>query len=1100
MPDTVATLASAYIPSLNAAAAAAVDAEAEAQLTVPVSNLLSGLATVANLGILRLIRETRLEGTRPDFAAIHEIGPRRYQKGFVELKAPVYSVDTSTWRGRNARQWSKMKDEAEVLIICNGEQAQLYHHGLPIGGPADLPRHLTAAWDADPLISLLRRFLELRPSPVTRVADLSKRLAFRTRDLRDRLLWLLDQEGAAADAANGSLGAWRRHVAPLATPRDFADGISQVIAYGMVLAALSGHADTDGDDHLSVVEARAAIRRTSPVLAAAFAPLVDKPELFQAVEVELGALETLVSAIDPVRIAASADRRGDPWLYFYEDFLAVYDPDERRQAGVYYTPVDVVGAMIAMTEHLLIHQLNRPLGFADNGVVTLDPAAGTGTFPLAVIDRAVERALTRRGRGGPRQAATNLGRNLFAFELLPGPYSVAHLRLSQRLRILSAGAVTDARVILTDTLESPLEDSNSAELFGDAQVLAEEQERARGVKLDQHVTVVIGNPPYRRVEREICGRGSGGWVVNGAVPGRTDQGRSLFADILDVARANTIFSHHASLYNLYVYFWRWALWKAFEAHGDGPGVVSFITGSSWLHGPGFVGLRQLVRQLCDEVWVLDLGGDNHGANPEENIFAIETPVAVVTMVRRMATDRSTPAQVRYRRVRGTAEDKLAAMQVIAASDDPFAGEWTDAPNDWMAPLVPPTGEAQWAELPLITDLFPWQQPGCKFGRTWPIAPSVDLLRRRWARFASSTAEERPELFVTATSGRNITTKVAGFPKLAEVQAGDLSQPIRRYGYRSFDRQWAFHDPRLANLERPSLWQAGSDRQFYFSSLLTGRIAGGPALTVSTAVPDLHVFRGNFGGKDVIPLWRDASAVAANMTAGLGRTLGTFLGTPAPDVEELAAYCYALLANSAYQSRFATELETPGLRVPITADRRLWQEAVAAGAELLWLHTYAERFRNASASRGADIPHVDGIEWIEPVLNIPANMSQVRYNAETGVLTIGDGVVGGVREEVWAYAVSGMLVVSKWLGYRTARGTGRAATSTSDLDRIRPTEWADEWNDELLDLLRVLTMTIDRQADLEDLFNRICDGSLVPASALPVPTAAEREPPATIQRR
>ena len=1098
MPETVETLASAYIPSLNAASAAAVDAEAEAQLTVPVSNLLSGLAAVANLGILRLVRETRLEGTRPDFAAIHEIGARRYQKGFIELKAPIYSVDTSTWRSRNARQWAKMKDEAEVLIICNGEQAQLYHHGLPIGGPADLPSHPVAAWVADPLISLLRRFLELRPSPVVRIGDLSKRLAFRTADLRDRLLWLLEQKGAATDAATGSLGAWRRHVAPLATHRDFADGISQVIAYGMVLAALSGNADTDGDDHLSVVEARAAIRLTSPVLAAAFAPLVDKPDLFRAVEVELGALESLVSAIDPVRIAASADRRGDPWLYFYEDFLATYDPDERRQAGVYYTPIAVVQAMTAMTEHLLIHQLNRPLGFADNAVVTLDPAAGTGTFPLAVIDRAVERARVRRGPGGPRQAATNLGRNLFAFELLPGPYSVAHLRLSQRLRLSSAGAVTDARVILTDTLESPLEDSNSAELFGDAQVLAEEQERARGVKLDQHVTVVIGNPPYRRVERDISGRGSGGWVVDGAVPGRANQAQSLFTDILEVATANTNFAHIASLYNLYVYFWRWALWKAFEAHGDGPGVVSFITGSSWLYGPGFIGLRQLVRQLCDEVWVVDLGGDNHGANPEENIFAIETPVAVVTMVRRGATDRARPATVHYRRVRGTAEDKLAAMQAIAGRENPFDGDWTDAPSGWMAPLIPPTGAAHWPDMPLITDLFPWQQPGCKFGRTWPIAPSEALLRRRWERLAASSAAERPRLFVTGTSGRNVATKVAGLPKLAEVRAGDASQPITRYGYRSFDRQWAFADPRMAKTDSPSLWQGTSERQIYLASLLTKELGEGQPLSVSTAIPDLDFYSGR-GGKDIIPIWRDAAATEPNMTVGLGRTLAALLGIAVPSVEDLAAYCYALLAPAGYQVRFAYELQTPGLRVPMTAGRALWQEAVAAGKALLWLHTYAERFRDPAAGRGAEIPLVDGLEWLEPVTRIPATASEIDYDSATGILTIGNGSIGGVREELWTYAVSGMPVVAKWLGYRTARGAGRAASSASDLDRIRPTEWEDEWNDELLDLLRVLTLTVDRQADLDDLLARICDGPLIPGSALPVPAAAERAPPATIQR-
>jgi hypothetical protein len=613
-------LARAYHLAVHAALAAPVAGEEEAQLTTPVSNLFTGLAANADLGTLQLVRETRLGSTRPDFAALLRRGGKTMQKGYVELKARSVPVDASSWTGRNARQWAKMKDEADILVVCNGVDAQLYRQGQPVGPSAPLPYQQPEIWDPAPLVSLLGRFFELKPAPITRADDLTKRLAVRTADLRDRVLWLLEQKGPAADAATGGFAAWKLHVYPQASARDFADGVSQVIAYGMVLAALSPEeAHRDADGHLTVQEARAAIRNASPVLAAAFAPLIDKPTLYKAVRVEIGALETLVSAIDAEKVA-TPDRRGDPWLRFYEDFLAVYDPEERRQAGVYYTPVDAVAAMMAMTEHLLVHRFGKQLGFGDASVVTLDPAAGTGTFPLTAIDRATKLA-KRRGKAGPKQAARNLAGNLFAFELLPGPYSVAHLRLSQRLSAV-AEEETRAQVVLTDTLESPAAPPQIAGYFGDAETLAHEQDRAKKIKLEQRVTVVIGNPPYRRVGRDLRGRGSGGWVIDGQVPGRTSD-KSLFDDILDIAKAHTRFSHHASLYNLYVYFWRWAMWKAFEAHGDGPGIVAFITASSWLHGPGFVGLRQLAREIADEIWVIDLGGDNKGAIPEDNIFAIE---------------------------------------------------------------------------------------------------------------------------------------------------------------------------------------------------------------------------------------------------------------------------------------------------------------------------------------------------------------------------------------------------------------------------------------------------------------------------------------------
>lgn len=265
------------------------------------------------------------------------------------------------------------------------------------------------------------------------------------------------------------------------------------------------------------------------------------------------------------------------------------------------------------------------------------------------------------------------------------------------------------------------------------------------------------------------------------------------------------------------------------------------------------------------------------------------------------------------------------------------------------------------------------------------------------------------------------------------------------------------------------------------------------MTASMGVPDKHYFSGR-GGKDIIPLWRDAAATQPNLTAGVGRVIGTALGIEPPGVEDVAAYAYALLSASAYQARFAEALRTPGLRVPITSDRALWHEAVAAGRELLWLHTYAERFVDPAAERPAAVPEVEGIGWDASVETMPQTMRDVSYDPETGNLLIGDGIVAGVRPEVWAYSVSGMPVLRKWLGYRTLRGAGKAASSTSALDKIRSTEWPDEWNDELLDLIRVLTLTLERQDALADLLSRVCSGLLIPRGDFPLPTAAERKVP------
>lgn len=160
----------------------------------------------------------------------------------------------------------------------------------------------------------------------------------------------------------------------------------------------------------------------------------------------------------------------------------------------------------------------------------------------------------------------------------------------------------------------------------------------------------------------------------------------------------------------------------------------------------------------------------------------------------------------------------------------------------------------------------------------------------------------------------------------------------------------------------------------------------------------------------------------------------------------------------------------------------------------WIHTYAERYRSAPDGRGAFVPTVQGVGWDLPVRTMPAGSADVRYDPDSECIYVGDGVVSGVSEQVWNYSVSGMKVLEKWLGYRTQKGSGRATSSSSQLDSIRPVEWHDQWNDELLDLVRILTLTVERQSDLNELLTEICEGPLIPAEALPQPKAAEREVP------
>lgn len=198
-----------------------------------------------------------------------------------------------------------------------------------------------------------------------------------------------------------------------------------------------------------------------------------------------------------------------------------------------------------------------------------------------------------------------------------------------------------------------------------------------------------------------------------------------------------------------------------------------------------------------------------------------------------------------------------------------------------------------------------------------------------------------------------------------------------------------------------------------------------------------------------------------------------------------------MAGTDYTERFSAELETPGPRVPLTADSLLFDEAVELGHELLWLHTYGERFDHG---REMDSLKSDKLGVVAPIRAMPATSREIRYDAVERILSIGQGRIDGVTPEVWSFEVSGMPVVKKWLGYRTAQGAGRAASSGSPLDKIRPTAWPEEWTVELLGLLSVLRRTVDILPKGADLLDRICASPLLRASDLPAIPPDLRKPP------
>ncbi len=921
--------------------------EPEDQLRAPFENFLGGVASCLKWNIV-CTGETLLPGRlgRPDYA-LHR---NKLLTGYVEIKAPGVGVTPARFKGHNREQFKRFSAIPNILYT-DGNDWALYREGQRVGEVVRLSgdvatqgKKAVTREDAFAIEILLREFLEWQPFiPTERkgkidLKKLAALLAPLCRMLRDDVLDALkDKQSPLVQLAKD----WRQLLFPDASDERFADSYAQTVTFALLLAR------SDGADPLTLESAEKTLEAQHNLLSRALQVLTD-PGARSELTASLDLLLRVIGVVPSATLAGAED----PWLYFYEDFLAAYDPELRKDAGAYYTPVEVVRCQVRLIDDLLSNRLGYSLGFADPNVVTLDPAVGTGTYLLGVVERALGQIESQHGPGAVPGQATSLARNLYGFEVMVGPYAVAELRLSRALRDRGAQLPKDgSHVYLTDTLESPHAKPPQLPLF--LRPISDQHAKALKVKSGVPVIVCLGNPPYDRHEAATMKKkaSAGGWVRWGDTESGED---AILRAFLDPASAAGHGVHLKNLYNLYVYFWRWALWKVFESETSmGPGIVSFISASSYLDGDAFCGMREHIRRLCDEVWILDLGGEGRGARQSENVFAIQTPVAIAVAIRSNKTKKNKPAKIHFARLDGTRETKLATLKEI----DGFGKvKWRDCPDGWQAHFRP-AGKGDYFTWPLITDLMPWQHSGVQLKRTWPIAPDEEILRRRWR--ALLRAENRALAF-RETGDRTVNgtyrvrlTKDSDSTPIAQLPQNASMPPTVRYAFRSFDRQYVIADGRLMSRSRPELWHAHSERQIYLTSVLTDTLGTGPALTVSAALPDLHHFSGR-GAKDAIPLYRDASASEANVLLGLPELLGQHFRR-AIRPEDFLAYVYGILAQPSFTLRFSKELETRQVRVPITKKSALFEQVRAVGARLLWLHTYGERFVPKGRNRGTVPP-------------------------------------------------------------------------------------------------------------------------------------------------
>lgn len=1061
--------------------------EEEALLTAPVSNLLTSLGSALGHTLIAHDEVAEFEGAlRADFA----VSVNGVLTGHVEMKKPGTSLDPTTY-GRtthNAKQWKRLR-ELPNLLHTNGWEWRLWRNGELVGQPVQMggkwgsiKKAGSSLFAGNDFEALIADFFSWKPLPITSVRTLVMRVTPLSRVLREEVIDALKAERRAVKAGApeslqpflGAAASWRRLLMPSADDASFADSYAQTVTFALLLARAEG-LDLEG---LSLHEISQKLDAGHSLMGKALELLTKHAT--GPVSIAVAMLSRVISAVQWKALTTGTK---DVYLHLYEDFLEYYDPELREKTGSYYTPIEVVDGMVRLTEEVLRKHFGKSRTFRDHSVAVVDGSMGTGTYPLSILKRAADQASEEYGPAAASEALTALAPRLYGLEMQSGPFSVAELRITEALRQAGATLPDDGLpLFVTNTLESPWT-ATSNELSYTEQLIAVQRQRANAMKRERNVQVVISNPPY-----EERATGLGGWIEKG------DAGHEASGVPLDAFRLEGNGKHEGlALKNLYVYFWRWAMWKVFESTpttdetpNGGDGIVSYITANGYLTGPGFKGMRKYIRETCSNGWIIDISPEGKMPPAKNAVFKIETPVAIAIFIRSGKTTNMAPAEIKHITLHGTRKEKFEQLATLSLDD----ARWLPVRSGWTDTFTPKTSDS-WDAMPAANDLFPWNTTGVTSNRSWVYSPSAETLEFRFNNLVQEPdVSKKGELMKSTRDSTPYKTKsplpavsVSGTPdtcQSTDVSLANLTNVTDmktvQVSYRSFDRQHIVADSRVLDMPRPPLWAARGPGQIFITEQHSIHPRSGPGLMFNHLMPDQNAFNGR-GGR-VLPIYHPNGR--PNTAPGLLEALADALAAEV-QVEDLAAYVAAITGHPGFVSCFDAELQTPGLRVPLTSDPDLWKAAVEIGKRVLWLHSFGANFVDMAGNRPPNVRNALEVEhamYQQAVTGLPEEMN---YDETTRVLHIGSGSFSPVSPAVMNYQVGGRPVIQNWFAYRRKNPTmGR---STTTLDHVQPPHWESEWSLELLELLSVLEQLTSLEKSQDALLAEVLAKPTISRSAL-----------------
>ena len=817
---------------------------------------------------------------------------------------------------------------------------------------------------------LLRDFASQTPVSIRSAKQLAGMMAGKAaliKDIMGRAL-VADIEGGSSTELTDQYEGFKSALIHDISVAEFADIYSETLAYGLFAARLH---DTTHDT-FSRTEALELLPKSNPFLRNLFVYIAG-PNLDDRLSGRIDELCQIFLATDLHDLLKDFGKftaRNDPFLHFYETFLAEYNPAKRKARGVWYTPEPVVNFIVRAVDDVLKTEFGLADGLADTSKVSidwdtgqndakgkpiiqkkdvhrvqiLDPATGTGTFLAEVIKLVAGRVKGVAPGQWSSYVEQDLIPRLHGFELLMASYAMCHMKLDMMLTEMGykpSASPPRLGVYLTNSLE---EGERVEQTLPFARWVSEEAKGANTIKRDQPIMCVIGNPPY-----SVSSPNKGAWISSLVDEYKAD---------LDESSINALSDDYVKFLRLSEYF----------VSRNKSGIVGMITNNSFVDGVVHRKMRLHFRKTFDKIHVINLHGDSNkkekspSGEADKNVFDIRQGVSII-----LATKNGNAgglADVLIQDIFGSRQSKYEWLWQQKIHSKEFESANFQAEYHFFTNR-PFCGGEEYKSGVKVSDLFVNGLSGIKFRKDKLLI--VPNYTRADAEKMASDVVSLPEASLTAKYGIS-ETKDWKIKDQRSNFADPAAKDFIRVAYRPLDFRHSFYPVNLINKIIPR----GDSRRGLMRNMIDGPnlalVAGrqnksgdvnhflvvdcpSEMKTGESTIQSYHfplylypeegtldqTIRLNFDPKLYAQI-REAADLTGPLTPPDGTDVfRTATGAARPDEVKVFDYIYGVLHSPAYRETYREFLKIDFPRVPFPRDPATFAHVSAQGEALRRLH-------------------------------------------------------------------------------------------------------------------------------------------------------------------